>query len=118
MFADLQQAFEVSCQWHREPTDSPGPERSKCKLTLRRSLAHCQERAFYDRHRHDHIETNDDDFYDHVRSGDTAFNDPKSKFNRRKQGDPGVKLDHLMRFFDPKLARKMDDTNEVGPRKD
>jgi DnaJ family protein A protein 5 len=49
-----------------------------------------------------------------VRAGDEALNDPKSKFNKRRAGDPGVKLDHIMRFFDPKLARKMDDTNEVG----
>lgn len=61
-----------------------------------------------------HIETNDDDFYDHVRSGDAAAKDPKSKFNRRRPGDPGVKLEQLMRFFDPKLARKMDDSTEVG----
>jgi len=49
-----------------------------------------------------------------VRAGDAAFNDPKSKFNKRRAGDPGVKLDHIMRFFDPKLARKMDDTPEVS----
>lgn len=73
-----------------------------------------QERAFYDRHRNDHIETNDDDFYDHVRAGDSGVNDPKSKFNRRKQGDPGVNIDQLMRFFNPKLARKMDDSAEVS----
>lgn len=53
--------------------------------------------------------------YDHVRAGDAGVNDPRSKFNRRRTGDPGVKLDQLMRFFNPKLARKMDDTTEVGP---
>ncbi|BEI95756.1 hypothetical protein CcaverHIS631_0107050 [Cutaneotrichosporon cavernicola] len=86
IFADLQQAYEV--------------------------LSDPNERAFYDRHRNDHIETNDDDFYDHVRAGDSGVADPKSKFNRRKRGDPGVKIDQLMRFFDPKLARKMDDSAE------
>lgn len=82
-------------------------------MALQRSYA-TQERAFYDKHRNDHIETNDDDFYDHVRAGDTATNDKRSKFNNRRRGDPGVKLEQLMRFFDPKLARKMDDSNEVG----
>ncbi|CAK9786692.1 hypothetical protein CC85DRAFT_129532 [Cutaneotrichosporon oleaginosum] len=86
IFADLQQAYEV--------------------------LSDPNERAFYDRHRNDHIETNDDDFYDHVRAGDAGVADPKSKFNRRKRGDPGIKIDQLMRFFDPKLARKMDDSSE------
>ncbi|KAL1410160.1 hypothetical protein Q8F55_004165 [Vanrija albida] len=86
LFADLQQAYEI--------------------------LSDPNERAFYDKHRNDHIETNDDDFYDHVRAGDTATNDKRSKFNNRRRGDPGVKLEQLMRFFDPKLARKMDDSNE------
>lgn len=33
--------------------------------------------------------------------------------NKRRHGDPGVRLDQLMRFFDPKIARQMDDTEKV-----
>ncbi|WVF66725.1 hypothetical protein IAT40_001467 [Kwoniella sp. CBS 6097] len=86
LFADLQQAYEI--------------------------LSDPNERAFYDNHRNAPVAATDDDIYDHVRSGDRAANDPKSKLNKRKYGDPGVRLEQLMRFFDPKIARKMDDTNE------
>nr|XP_019012381.1 uncharacterized protein I206_03228 [Kwoniella pini CBS 10737]OCF51162.1 hypothetical protein I206_03228 [Kwoniella pini CBS 10737] len=86
LFADLQQAYEI--------------------------LSDPNERAFYDNHRNVPVAATDDDIFDHVRSGDKATNDPKSKLNKRRQGDPGVRLEQLMRFFDPKLARKMDDTNE------
>nr|XP_019049923.1 hypothetical protein I302_00343 [Kwoniella bestiolae CBS 10118]OCF28853.1 hypothetical protein I302_00343 [Kwoniella bestiolae CBS 10118] len=71
-----------------------------------------EERAFYDNHRNAPVAATDDDIFDHVRSGDKATNDPKSKLNKRRHGDPGVRLEQLMRFFDPKLARKTDDTNE------
>ncbi|WWC87561.1 uncharacterized protein L201_002451 [Kwoniella dendrophila CBS 6074] len=86
LFADLQQAYEI--------------------------LSDPNERAFYDNHRNVPVAATDDDIFDHVRSGDKATNDPKSKLNKRRHGDPGVRLEQLMRFFDPKLARKMDDTNE------
>ncbi|WWC59928.1 uncharacterized protein I303_102491 [Kwoniella dejecticola CBS 10117] len=86
VFSDLQQAYEI--------------------------LSDPNERAFYDNHRNVPVAATDDDIFDHVRSGDKATNDPKSKLNKRRQGDPGVRLEQLMRFFDPKLARKMDDTNE------
>ncbi|WVR04088.1 hypothetical protein IAU60_001087 [Kwoniella sp. DSM 27419] len=86
LFADLQHAYEV--------------------------LSDPNERAFYDNHRNAPVAATDDDIFDHVRSGDQATNDPKSKLNKRRHGDPGVRLEQLMRFFDPKLARKMDDTNE------
>ncbi|KAL7419810.1 hypothetical protein Q5752_005726 [Cryptotrichosporon argae] len=86
IFADLQQAYEI--------------------------LSDPNERAWYDKHRHDHIETTDTDFYDHVRKGDAAVNDPKSRFAQRRHGDPGVRLEQLMRFFDPKYARRMDDSAE------
>ena len=33
--------------------------------------------------------------------------------NKRKYGDPGIRLEQLMRFFDPKLARKLDDSDQV-----
>ncbi|ORY27689.1 hypothetical protein BCR39DRAFT_537986 [Naematelia encephala] len=85
-FADLQQAYEI--------------------------LSDPNERAFYDSHRNAPIATTDDDLYDHVRAGDRGRQDPKSKLNKRKPGDPGVKLEQLMRFFDPKLTRRMDDYNE------
>ncbi|OCF78359.1 hypothetical protein I204_00297 [Kwoniella mangroviensis CBS 8886] len=86
LFADLQQAYEI--------------------------LSDPNERAFYDNHRNVPVAATDDDIFDHVRSGDKATNDPKSKLNKRRHGDPGVRLEQLMRFFDPKLARKVDDTNE------
>nr|ODN87212.1 hypothetical protein L203_03484 [Cryptococcus depauperatus CBS 7841] len=86
LFADLQQAYEV-------------------RLT---SL----ERAFYDTHRNAPVAATDDDIFEHVRAGDKATNDPKSKLNRRQPGDPGVRIEQIMRFFDPKIARKMDDTPE------
>ncbi|EIW69175.1 hypothetical protein TREMEDRAFT_31392 [Tremella mesenterica DSM 1558] len=86
LFADLQQAYEV--------------------------LSDPNERAFYDSHRNAPIPTTDDDLYDHVRAGDAAAADPKSKLNRRQPGDPGLRLEQLLRFFDPKLARKLDDTEE------
>ncbi|WWD16810.1 hypothetical protein CI109_101242 [Kwoniella shandongensis] len=86
IFADLQQAYEI--------------------------LSDPNERAFYDNHRNAPIAATDDDLFDHVRTGDAATNDPKSKLNKRRYGDPGVRLEQLMRFFDPKIARKMDDTNE------
>ncbi|WRT65403.1 uncharacterized protein IL334_002346 [Kwoniella shivajii] len=86
LFADLQQAYEI--------------------------LSDPNERAFYDNHRNAPVAATDDDIFDHVRTGDKATNDPKSKLNKRRHGDPGVRLEQLMRFFDPKLARKMDDTNE------
>ncbi|WWC98864.1 hypothetical protein V866_005758 [Kwoniella sp. B9012] len=86
LFADLQQAYEI--------------------------LSDPNERAFYDNHRNVPVAATDDDIFDHVRSGDKATNDPKSKLNKRRHGDPSVRLEQLMRFFDPKLARKVDDTNE------
>ncbi|KAK8861287.1 hypothetical protein IAR55_002106 [Kwoniella newhampshirensis] len=86
IFADLQQAYEI--------------------------LSDPNERAFYDNHRNAPIAATDDDLFDHVRTGDAATNDPKSKLNRRRHGDPGVRLEQLMRFFDPKIARKLDDSNE------
>ncbi|XAO26891.1 hypothetical protein I312_105732 [Cryptococcus bacillisporus CA1280] len=86
LFADLQQAYEI--------------------------LSDPQERAFYDSHRNVPVAATDDDIFEHVRMGDKATNDPKSKLNRRRQGDPGVTIAQLMRFFDPKIARKMDDTSE------
>ncbi|OCF34510.1 hypothetical protein I316_03551 [Kwoniella heveanensis BCC8398] len=86
LFADLQQAYEI--------------------------LSDPNERAFYDKHRNAPVAATDDDIFDHVRSGDRAANDPKSKLNKRRYGDPGVRLEQLMRFFDPKIARKMNDTNE------
>jgi DnaJ family protein A protein 5 len=50
----------------------------------------------------------DEELYDHVRSG-------KSKENpKRKPGDQGVRLEQLMRFFEPRLARKLDDSNDVS----
>jgi DnaJ family protein A protein 5 len=49
----------------------------------------------------------------HVRGGDAAA-DSKSKLNKQRAGDPGVRLEQLMRFFDPKLARQFDDTKEVS----
>lgn len=70
-------------------------------------LSDPNERAFYDNHRNTTIIT-DEDLYDHVRSGKTKAE------TSRKAGDPGVSLEQLMRFFDPKLARKLDDSNEVG----
>lgn len=73
-----------------------------------------QERAFYDTHRNVPIAATDDDLFDHVRNGDKARSDPDSKLNKRRRGDPGVRLEQLMRFFDPKIARKVDDTNEVS----
>lgn len=51
-----------------------------------------------------------------MRSGDKSRADPDSKLNKRRRGDPGVRLEQLMRFFDPKIARRVDDTNEVGPK--
>jgi hypothetical protein len=51
----------------------------------------------------------DEELYEHVKSGGTKV-DP----NKRKYGDPGIRLEQLMRFFDPKLARVTDDSNEVG----
>ncbi|OWZ26582.1 hypothetical protein C356_06913 [Cryptococcus neoformans c45] len=86
LFADLQHAYEI--------------------------LSDPQERAFYDCHRNAPVAATDDDIFEHVRTGDRATNDPKSKLNRRRQGDPGVTIAQLMRFFDPKIARKMDDTSE------
>jgi hypothetical protein len=56
----------------------------------------------------------DDDLYDHVRTG--AEGDPRSKLNRRRKGDPGVSLEQLMRFFDPGMTKKMDDSTEVSDR--
>ncbi|WVQ83519.1 hypothetical protein IAT38_005660 [Cryptococcus sp. DSM 104549] len=86
LFADLQQAYEI--------------------------LSDPNERAFYDTHRNAPVAATDDDIFDHVRAGDSATNDPKSKLNKRRQGDPGVGLEQLMPFFNPKLARRFDDTNE------
>lgn len=71
-----------------------------------------KERAFYDRHRNAPIA--DDDLYDHVRAGDSGRSDPRSKLNRRRPGDPGVRLEQLMRFFDTKIAKRLDDTPEVS----
>ena len=67
-----------------------------------------QERAFYDRHRNEPVAQSDSDLFNHVRKGEKA--PPASK---RRPGEIGVTLPQLMRFFDPKLARKMDDSNEV-----
>lgn len=86
IFADLQQAYEI--------------------------LSDPNERAFYDSHRNAFVATTDNDVFDHVRSGDSAAHDPKSKLNRRRAGDPGVRLEQLLRFFDPKLAKRMDDSTE------
>ncbi|GFZ42894.1 hypothetical protein JCM24511_00612 [Saitozyma sp. JCM 24511] len=87
IFADLQQAYEILSDPNKE-------------------------RAFYDSHRNTLLAATDEDLYNHVRAGDSAVNDAKSKLNKRRPGDPGVRLEQLMRFFDPKLARKLDDTNE------
>lgn len=51
----------------------------------------------------------DEDLYDHVRSGNY-----KEDTIKRKPGDQGVRLEQLMRFFEPKLARKLDDSDEVS----
>lgn len=74
-------------------------------------LTRKQERAFYDSHRNAPLAATDDDLYDHVRSGDAAAD--KSKLAKRKPGDPGVTQQQLMRFFDPKFAKKHDDSTEV-----
>ena len=79
---------------------------------IRVSSDHVQERAFYDSHRNAPLAATDDDLYDHVRSGDAAGD--KSKLSKRKPGDPGVTQQQLMRFFDPKFAKKHDDSTEVG----
>ena len=50
----------------------------------------------------------DEELYDHVRSGGAGVNPDK-----RKYGDPGIRLEQLMRFFDPKLARRFDDSDQV-----
>jgi DnaJ family protein A protein 5 len=70
-------------------------------------LSDPNERAFYDSHRNTTVIT-DEDLYDHVRSGKS-----KADAGKRKPGDQGVRLEQLMRFFEPKLARKLDDSNEV-----
>lgn len=67
-----------------------------------------QERAFYDSHRNTPVAVTDDDLFDHVRTGAAA---PPA--NKRQPGEPGVTLEQLMRFFDPKLTRKVDDSTEV-----
>lgn len=64
------------------------------------------ERAFYDSHRNAPVATTDNDLYDHVRGGET-------KLNKRRPGDPGVRLEQLMRFFDPRFSKKVDDSKEV-----
>jgi len=51
----------------------------------------------------------DDGLYQHVSKGEKA--PPLSK---RRPGEPGVTLEQLMRFFDPKLARKLDDSSDVS----
>ncbi|WVQ74378.1 hypothetical protein IAR50_003979 [Cryptococcus sp. DSM 104548] len=86
LFADLQQAYEI--------------------------LSDPQERAFYDSHRNAPVAATDDDIFEYIRTGDAATNDPRSKLNRRSAGDPGIQLEQLMAFFDPKLARKLDDSTE------
>ncbi|ODN76970.1 hypothetical protein L202_05533 [Cryptococcus amylolentus CBS 6039] len=85
-FADLQQAYEI--------------------------LSDPQERAFYDSHRNAPVAATDDDIFEYIRAGDAATNDPRSKLNRRPAGDPGIQLEQLMAFFDPKLTRKLDDSTE------
>lgn len=77
---------------------------------LTKILSDPNERAFYDQHRNRVVVT-DEELYDHVRSGGSGV-DP----GKRKYGDPGVRLEQLMRFFDPKLARKVDDTDQVRIR--
>ncbi len=67
-----------------------------------------QERAFYDNHRNVPVAVTDDDLFEHVRTGAAA-----PPIHKRQPGEPGVTLDQLMRFFDPKFARKTDDTAEV-----
>lgn len=56
----------------------------------------------------------DDDLYDHVRTGDAGQSDPRSKLNKRRPGDPGVRLEQLMRFFDTKLAKRLDDSDKAS----
>ncbi|ORX36437.1 hypothetical protein BD324DRAFT_645995 [Kockovaella imperatae] len=65
------------------------------------------ERAFYDSHRNLPSGAVDNDLYEHVRSSDVQRT---SKF--AGPGKPGVRMEQLLRFFDPKLARKMDDSPE------
>ncbi|KAJ9097707.1 hypothetical protein QFC21_004745 [Naganishia friedmannii] len=66
-----------------------------------------EERAFYDRHRNEPVAQSDSDLFNHVRTGEKA---PPA--HKRRPGEVGVTLPQLMRFFDPKLARKLDDSNE------
>lgn len=70
-------------------------------------LSDPQERAWYDRHKNEPVATTDDDLYNHVSKGQSA---PDA--SKRRTDDVGVTLKQLMRFFDPKLARKMDDSPE------
>jgi DnaJ family protein A protein 5 len=70
-------------------------------------LSDPNERAFYDSHRNTTVIT-DEDLYDHVRSGKTKED------VKRRQGEPGVRLEQLMRFFEPKLGKRLDDSNEVS----
>ncbi|KAJ9094843.1 hypothetical protein QFC19_007772 [Naganishia cerealis] len=70
-------------------------------------LSDPNERAFYDRHRNEPVAQSDSDLFNHVRTGEKA---PPA--NKRRPGEVGVTLPQLMRFFDPKLARKLDDSNE------
>lgn len=98
-FRELQAAYEVSYDFCLN-----------AELIKVQILSDPNERAFYDRHRNAPIATTDDDLFAHVSSGDTGKG--ASKLNKRRPGDPGVMLEQLMRFFDPKFARKMDDTNE------
>ncbi|KAJ9126506.1 hypothetical protein QFC24_001533 [Naganishia onofrii] len=70
-------------------------------------LSDPNERAFYDRHRNEPVAQSDSDLFNHVRTGEKA---PPA--HKRRPGEVGVTLPQLMRFFDPKLARKLDDTNE------
>lgn len=110
LFTELQQAYEVSR--FEGSADLAGSQRSECKRSIPGQTDE-QERAFYDSHRNVLTGATDEDLYDHVRSGGAAT-DSGSKMGRRRQGDPGVRLEQLMRFFDPKLARKLDDSNEVS----